>query len=103
MIKTRAEIPLNPLAERKPEAVKPVAEKPKPVIKPKPILPKPQAAQPVATVTEPGKRGRKPSDDPREKLSLRLPASLIADLDAQKPNWKAEIENLLRDYLVKSP
>ena len=64
--------------------------------------PKPQAKQPVDGSHQPGKRGRKPSADPKQHVTLRLHSSLVADLDAQTPDWKAEIEKLLRDYLAKS-
>ncbi len=56
--------------------------------------PKAQASQPI----EPSGRGRKPAEDPREKLSIRLPASLIRELDTQHPTWKAQIETLLRTH-----
>ena len=95
-IKPKTWIPLNPMADQPAQPVK--AQETKPVAKPVIEKPKTQASQPVAGGDQPGKRGRKPSADPKKHVTLRLPASLIRDLDAQHPDWKAQIEPLLRTH-----
>lgn len=83
-IQIKTAIPLNPLSDQPPVT----AHKPR----------KPKASKPVQPAQATGKRGRPASADPRSMVGIRLPASLIADLDVVAPDWKAAIEPLLRRH-----